>query len=808
MSGMRATTPMKSDLARQIRATAGKVDESHPEMSAAGQHLRKAATLVQSGMHDGAKRHLDAAMELMTPRNLIRHGIRDDEGHARAKMAMHQANVHRLGVMDIQDTEARNAQQASAKRDSIAQLAQQRAAKLQAAATAKQQTATAQAAAKQAATEQKTAAKPTGTGPGSQQQSGPQPDPILATAVPTRGGIALGWHFNPAEHRGAGGQWSAASDAAHAQAINAIGDEHTSYPVKTATYNASQALREGRYHDAAGHIAKARSALAQSSGQGLSDHMRKQKLAELDRHAAYVNSVSTGSHGRYDPAYTAQLERQNKVVQFSAQTAALEVTPHPNGKPGGPGLYGKAGNKHSDYFEQIVHALMTKRGMSQAQASAIAWSRLRKWSAGGGKVHPEVRAAAGKALGQEQAAKLSWEDTDRLIELACTVQLAGFNPAEARVPAGQAGGGQFGGGQGQPGGKGTRAQRRAKLVRQAVTLRGEITALLAQIHSATHKGKSKSSTPAKKGAAAISARQAAQSKAGTPARATAKTSAKSMTLAQMKTRLAALRAQLHTVTSEIHQLANEDRAAIELAASEAYRNAWRHELRGPHGQFVAGAGGPRASSLHGKAARAQWRAAHPDRVSPTIHKLDQLDLPSQVSPEAGEETKQAATRRALLAFTQKQLQAAIDTPVQQMDDHQLAVAIRVITSLTDHHVARLNENLAKVVTPPVADHVKRHLDGLRRELNRETQKDAKHALIFHVAMLLGAVGISLAAGGLGVPAGIVAIIAVAPGIAQELRDWRAAQQTIGNDEKVSGREVEKSLSSAGVLRQLDLAVRA
>jgi hypothetical protein len=143
-----------------------------------------------------------------------------------------------------------------------------------------------------------------------------------------------------------------------------------------------------------------------------------------------------------------------------------------------------------------------------------------------------------------------------------------------------------------------------------------------------------------------------------------------------------------------------------------------------------------------------------------------------------------------------------------MDDHQLAVATRVITSLTDHHVARLNENLSKVVTPPVADHVKRHLDGLRRELNRETQKDAKHALIFHVAMLLGAVGISLAAGGLGVPAGIVAIIAVAPGIAQELRDWRAAQQTVGNDEKVSGREVEKSLSSAGVLRQLDLAVRA
>jgi hypothetical protein len=488
MSGMRATTPMKADLARQIRATAGKVDDSHPEMSAAGQHLRKAATLVQSGMHDGAKRHLDAAMELMTPRNLIRHGITDDEGHAQAKMAMHQTNVHRLGVMDIQDTEARNEQQASAKRDSIAQQAQARAAKLQAAAAARQQAATAQQAAKQAAVEQKTAAKPTGTGPGSQQQTGPQPDPILATAVPTRGGLLL-----------------------------------------------------------------------------------------------------------------------------SARTAALEVTPHPNGKPGGPGLYGKAGNKHSDYFEQIVHALMTKRGMSQAQASAIAWSRLRKWSAGGGKVHPEVRAAAGKALGQEQAAKLSWDTVDRLIELACPIGLAGYNPAEPRVPAGQAGGGQFGGGQGQPGGKGTRAQRRAKLVKQAVTLRGEITALLAQIHGAAHHGKSKSSTPRKKGAAATSAKQAAQSKAAAakhPAKAGTKAAAKAMTLTQMKARLAELRAQLHTVTSEIHQLANEDRAAIELArGNDAWRNAWRHELRGPGGQFASGAGGPRTPAAQARIRRNAAKAA-------------------------------------------------------------------------------------------------------------------------------------------------------------------------------------------------------
>ena len=127
---------------------------------------------------------------------------------------------------------------------------------------------------------------------------------------------------------------------------------------------------------------------------------------------------------------------------------------------------------------------------------------------GGQDPQPDPR-RGGKAqqvrLGDQtiQNTRSQWEMADRLIELACgPVELAGFSPAQPRVAAGQAGGGQFGGGgggQAQPGGKGTRAQRRARLVKWAVALRGEITALLAQIHAATHKsGHSKSSTPSKK----------------------------------------------------------------------------------------------------------------------------------------------------------------------------------------------------------------------------------------------------------------------------------------------------------------------
>jgi hypothetical protein len=91
-----------------------------------------------------------------------------------------------------------------------------------------------------------------------------------------------------------------------------------------------------------------------------------------------------------------------RAIDLSAQTAALEATPAPYGKPDGPGLYGVKGQKHSNYYEHIVQA-MIRKGKTKAEASAMAWGILRRWAAGGGKVHPEVQAAAAAALAQEAA---------------------------------------------------------------------------------------------------------------------------------------------------------------------------------------------------------------------------------------------------------------------------------------------------------------------------------------------------------------------------------------------------------------------
>jgi hypothetical protein len=90
------------------------------------------------------------------------------------------------------------------------------------------------------------------------------------------------------------------------------------------------------------------------------------------------------------------------AIDLSAQTAALEVTPAPYGKPDGPGLYRVKGLSHSDYYDHIVQA-MIRKGKTKAEASAMAWGILRRWARGGGNVHPEVQAAAAAALAQEAA---------------------------------------------------------------------------------------------------------------------------------------------------------------------------------------------------------------------------------------------------------------------------------------------------------------------------------------------------------------------------------------------------------------------
>lgn len=191
-------------------------------------------------------------------------------------------------------------------------------------------------------------------------------------------------------------------------------------------------------------------------------------------------SALKGGYSRISQAHThgnvTGMANRRPGIELSAKTAALEVTPAPYGKPGGPGLYGVHGLEHTPYYQQVVKALRG-RGMDKGRASAVAYGALRKWAAGGGNVHPEVQAAAVTALAGEKAigaaAKAvhghanSWDEVaDRVTELAAS-------PAQPRVPAGQAGGGQFGSGgqaqqQQQAGAKSIASQTASKNVKAKI----------------------------------------------------------------------------------------------------------------------------------------------------------------------------------------------------------------------------------------------------------------------------------------------------------------------------------------------------
>lgn len=59
----------------------------------------------------------------------------------------------------------------------------------------------------------------------------------------------------------------------------------------------------------------------------------------------------------------------------------------PLGKPGGP-------RRLTDYMREVAHALMRDHGFTEQHAIATARNQIRRWSTGGGKVHPAVRAGA------------------------------------------------------------------------------------------------------------------------------------------------------------------------------------------------------------------------------------------------------------------------------------------------------------------------------------------------------------------------------------------------------------------------------
>jgi hypothetical protein len=70
------------------------------------QHVRDAAAALDRGQHDGAQRHLHAAIASLSPLQIRRAGVSDDDGHRAAKIFMDQAHRHLLLTKDNADLPA------------------------------------------------------------------------------------------------------------------------------------------------------------------------------------------------------------------------------------------------------------------------------------------------------------------------------------------------------------------------------------------------------------------------------------------------------------------------------------------------------------------------------------------------------------------------------------------------------------------------------------------------------------------------------------------------------------------------------
>jgi hypothetical protein len=269
------------------------------------------------------------------------------------------------------------------------------------------------------------------------------------------------------------------------------------------------------------------------------------------------------------------------AIELSADTGRLASTPHPFGKPDGPGLWGVKGMELPPYIQNIARALLRKgRAKNLSQAIAMAKGATARWATGK-NTRPEVRAASAEtnaswAAKQARAHAHANDPTDAYgnIYLSGTAAGAAKDP---RIAAGQAGGGRFGSGGGAAAGQArpaqSRAQRKAALLAAAKADRARAKLLairiaadraaLASASGKTSKGQKGATTaakrsttgtsaPAAKGTAAKAARTANPlSNAATgltpqqlnKASVAAVTQARHMSKAQLTTAIKALTAQ-------------------------------------------------------------------------------------------------------------------------------------------------------------------------------------------------------------------------------------------------------------------------
>jgi hypothetical protein len=133
--------------------------------------------------------------------------------------------------------------------------------------------------------------------------------------------------------------------------------------------------------------------------------------------------------------------------------------------------------------------------------------------------------------------------------------------------------------------------------------------------------------------------------------------------------------------------------------------------------------------------------------------------------------RQRATRRQLVAASQRRILEALTASPDKMDDQQIYAASQVIGQLAPHDYAEIRRRTKEVVPAHIADHVDAKVAALAKDLQGEQNQDARKKLIGGLALVLGALALSFITAGLGVPVGIAALIGILPELGKEYKDF-------------------------------------
>lgn len=195
----------------------------------------------------------------------------------------------------------------------------------------------------------------------------------------------------------------------------------------------------------------------------------------------------------------------------TAETPIVSTVHHPFGSPSGPGLFHVKGLQLPAYIQNVAHAFRRK-GLSESEAISRAVGVVRDWAEGkapnGGHVHPDVQAAAAKAIAEWEAAKAA-AHASRFNQFHLGAGPGGGEFTTAAGAGKSSGSSKTSGGK-QPASHGpapkgtagkTRAQHKAHLLEQAHDDRTRAHALQAQLKQLEHQH-AQNVAAAKKSAAA------------------------------------------------------------------------------------------------------------------------------------------------------------------------------------------------------------------------------------------------------------------------------------------------------------------